>query len=219
MRRLLYWGLLLALAVVSAGCNAFIPADTSLISGTPCAPPCWQNLTPGVSTMADVERFVGGLRASEQERLETGTDPAGYKLFTWFGAKNGKTRLISVDEDRVKLILIAPDFDLNLGTVVDHFGPPESLFAIHGGYGHGGTYRLELYYPQQGLAFESRPGIEYLGEVRPDMSVYTIYYFASGDLANYFDGQGWTDDYVDAIMRYVQPWPGFGQIEVPMERP
>ena len=36
-------------------------ADTSLISGDPCAPPCWQNIVPGETSLADALRIVSAL--------------------------------------------------------------------------------------------------------------------------------------------------------------
>jgi len=36
-------------------------ADTSLITGEPCAPPCWQNIVPGETTLADALKIVAAL--------------------------------------------------------------------------------------------------------------------------------------------------------------
>jgi hypothetical protein len=37
------------------------PADTGLIEGEPCRPPCWMGITPGVTTMAEAETIVKDL--------------------------------------------------------------------------------------------------------------------------------------------------------------
>ncbi|HUW14593.1 MAG TPA: hypothetical protein VM537_33040, partial [Anaerolineae bacterium] len=38
------------------------PVDTSLLTGEPCEPPCWQGLTPGESTEEDVAEFMKATR-------------------------------------------------------------------------------------------------------------------------------------------------------------
>lgn len=35
--------------------------DTNLISGNPCGPPCWQNISPGTTDMADALEILNGL--------------------------------------------------------------------------------------------------------------------------------------------------------------
>ncbi|NIO00126.1 MAG: hypothetical protein GTN93_33480, partial [Anaerolineae bacterium] len=48
----------LLLLAASAGCRHSAPVDTSLLSGDPCEPPCWQGLVPGVSTEEEVNEFI-----------------------------------------------------------------------------------------------------------------------------------------------------------------
>ncbi len=47
--------LLLGLWMITlcAGCGEPPPLDTSLLTGDPCEPPCWQGLTPGVPSYED----------------------------------------------------------------------------------------------------------------------------------------------------------------------
>jgi hypothetical protein len=214
MGKLNYSGVLLLLVVLAACSNLGI-------GNTACAPPCWQNLTPGISTEAEVERFVKRLPPSEQETLRLNTFTPGRRLYGWIDADKKGGKGIDVVDGRVALIeLRPPEFDLRLGTVVERFGPPEFLFARIGCLGHGGCYRLELLYPQQGLAFESWPDMGNADKISPDMLVSAAFYFEPGSLEDYWiKGKGAPPENWAFDRRYIQPWPGFGPIVVPTEVP
>lgn len=211
MKRLLCCGGLLGLTVALLGCNPFVPADTSLISGTPCAPPCWQNLTPGVSTQADVEQFVNNdLLPGEQKTLIIPDPSDSRKIFTWLSARSRVPRWIVVMDDRVTLIDFVPDFSLDMGTVVEHFGPPELLDARSSRF-DGAYEEIWLYYPQKGLVFWCDLDMDEISDkIEPGMKVDRVKYFEPGDLANYLiKGEGWTRNGLDLLMRRLKPWPGF----------
>lgn len=201
----------LLLVVILSACNLLVPADASVISGIPCAPPCWQNLTPGESTLDDVYRFLNGLRKSEQKTIKMSSTDDGIAIFSWDSARNGGERRVYVNVNEKRLMLIEihhPEFDLRLGAVVDHFGPPDSMYAEVNNYADGSLYIIQIYYSDQGLVFESVPSVEDMGRIRSDMSVNTIYYFAPGDLANFFGP--WNADFATKhIVPNVRPWFGF----------
>ncbi len=220
MRKLNNSGLLLLLLVLAACSNLLAPADSGWVSHTPCTPSYWQNLMPGISTQADVEQFIKGLQKSEQETLEVYTLIPGRRSYSWRSAAHDReVETMHIVDDQVTLMGVRPlECDLRLGPVVDQLGPPELLYAKEGCFGHGGCYSLEVLYLQQGLAFESRPGIQNLGEIRPDMLVSAVYYFEPGSLENYWlKGRGMSAENLALDMRYIQPWSGFGEIVVPTE--
>ena len=46
--------------------------DSALVSGTPCAPPCWQNITPGQTSMEDALAIVTALEGVQVLQSDTG---------------------------------------------------------------------------------------------------------------------------------------------------
>lgn len=234
MRVILRWILrvllvlmLLLLLVIVVWYYVLWPADRSLLTWEPCAPPCWQNLTPGLSTEQDVMHYISNLPKMEQSRLTTYShysERCGVvQAYRWTGGRNGAFREIVVREGRVRLIEVAPDYNLRLGAVVDRFGPPEYMSADLGLGDDGSIYIIEVYYPQQGLTFELRPKVQDAGEIRPDMSIRTVSYSMPGDdllsyLLNWSSGCSQWEDIqkaVEAKMRFsIQRWQGFGKIEV-----
>lgn len=210
MRKLIYCTLLL---LSLSACKASSSADTSLFSDTHCSPPCWQNLTPGISTLTDVQQFLNGLQTNEQKTIKV-IGSKDEDVFGWVSAQSGGTRQVCVKAERLTMIeIIRPDVDLQLGMVVDYFGPPEYLYAA--AEAHGEIYVIHLYYPSQGIAFISLPKVKNMGDIKPDMLVDEIHYFVPGDLASYSSSRCWGADYITrSVIPNIQPWSGFGRVQV-----
>lgn len=108
-----------------------------------------------------------------------------------------------------------------LREIVDHFGPPEYYKAIHVIGIDAEGYLLDIYYPRQGLAFDVDATIQDIGFIKPEMKASDIQYFKEGDMYSYFanmtsceSGEEWISVSVDYEMKYIQPWQGFGAINV-----
>jgi hypothetical protein len=221
-QKLIAFGLVLTLGSIGLLYYDPPPADKSFMTDIPCAPPCWQNLTPEMSTRTDVESFIKDLSPSEKETLAgSGVMPpslwdffgGGRKMYSWTNRLE-VARRIEVEHNRVVFIVVGIDFVLPLETVVAHFGTPEYIFTQVTYYHHAGMfYELEVYYPHQGIVFRSVLDAQETGEVRPDMLADEVCFFAPGDLENYFKGAGYTSGYMDKHMRSIKPWPGFGRIQ------
>ena len=227
-------GSLLVLVVLASACyNPLVPPDKSILTGKPCAPPCYYYLVPGESTREDVERFVQTLRQSERRSLLI-TPSSGYgypqrSYFLWYGARGiiGSTIVNSVNlgkDGRIIDIEITPDFDLHLKAVVDKYGAPDSYIATYSTGDHPTSYRILVYYPQQGLMLALDPSPRYFPEIRADMRVDEITYFAPDDLENYVNARYYDDKepeasrkIVESIMSKVHLWIDYSVIEVTCE--
>jgi hypothetical protein len=68
---LLRVALVLPLLILTApvGCGESGSVDTSLLTGEPCKPPCWQGLVPGLSTEEEVDEFVRTSELVDQTTL------------------------------------------------------------------------------------------------------------------------------------------------------
>jgi len=184
-------------------------ADMSLRTLQPCAPPCWQGIIPGHSNTADVRRILPSLPFISPGSIEEFSNPQEHEIyFSWsYGA-------ILVVNDTVVHIDTQPGFRLELGEVVERFGPPERFFPRNVRGPHGSYYTISLYYPDKGLVFNTPnlPGLpldakEY--SVRPDFSVYSVDYLAPGTVEELIR-QLEPPSTVDFAIQNSLPWQGFG---------
>ncbi len=200
--------------------------DAGLLTGRPCTPPCWQNLTPGVSTTDDVERFLKNL----DPKKWPGRREKGYKsgcrwlrISDELGIEGNTIFDLYLDNGKLTFIMSSPPALPHLKEIVDRFGTPEYLQAVLAVGPDGQLYILEVYYPSQGLAFLVKPNQNKdVGYIKSGMLVDFIEYFPPGDLQSYFTakyscfvGQESASSYgQDIIKKYIQPWSGFGKVNV-----
>jgi len=120
---------------MSAGCGEPPPVDMSLLTGEPCEPPCWQGLTPGVSTEEEASQF---LRISElvdrttlyRSHLTLGTGAVvGVSMQWWSSANTSRTWREHPNEFIVKdgvlhEIAVFLDCNVTLGDLLTRYGSP-----------------------------------------------------------------------------------------------
>jgi hypothetical protein len=216
------WMILLPLT----GCTAnTVGIDSGLFTDEPCKAPCWNNLTPGVSTANDVDLFIQGLSREKWPARNTLVYQTGCKLVD-IADKPGTTVnafvRMNVDNDKLTFIQSVHDNMPNLRQIVDHLGPPEYYEAQHVIGPDGEFYMLSIYYPKQGVAFAVSVNFKDLGLIKPDMVVSDIQYFEPGDLHSYFwasyscalGQQGAESHSQREIPNFIQPWSGFGEVKV-----
>lgn len=152
--------------VGSTACDEGQPVDTSLLSGKPCEPPCWQGLTPGVSTEEEASEFV---RISElvdrtavyQSDLTLGTgEVVGVSMQWWSSANTARTwrehpNEFIVKDDVLQDIAVFLDYEVTLGDLLTRYGSPHrwevqwvSLDTL--------DIDVMLYYPTRGFTARVR---------------------------------------------------------------
>ena len=204
----------------------FHDLDSGLFTGKPCKAPCWQNLIPGKSTEADVDRFLNNLSTVDWPGR-------GYRVFNndgltcWYkdfadqvgGTVNEAVRF-NIENGTLTFIESINKPLINLGDLVRQIGSPEYFNAELVVGPDGSNYSVEVYYPSQGLAFIITPEQNDVGYVKPSMIVSTIQYFAPGSLLSYFTvkdscfiGQAKAIDMAKREITGVQPWSGFGIVK------
>ena len=116
--------------------------DTSLISGTPCAPPCWRNITPGRTSLAEAETL---LAASDSLEIAQ----AGSGAFA-FRHGDGPTccQIASQDGETVSSMLLQFAPGMTIGRVIAARGEPTHVF---GQPISDAEAILMLYFPEQNM--------------------------------------------------------------------
>jgi hypothetical protein len=133
--RLLWLGIL-ALVLVTAACSPppelrdnSLLHDTSLITGTPCSAPCWQNITPGQTKWSDALTVVQDNSTMDDPTLQN--DPNGSAVVAEWQEKGGQSccQMFSKDGSTVSIILLRTAPTMTLGQVIDKYGAPPYLLG------------------------------------------------------------------------------------------
>jgi hypothetical protein len=220
---------LLALAAPLVGCRATPqatpgprgPVDRSLLTGDPCEPPCWQGLTPRISTEAEVDEFLrtselvaqptihwGYLYngAGEPVALQASWRSAGYTVGEFY------LNSASVDDGLLRSIEIHLDYDATLEEVLERYGLPYKLWSRPAGT-HDPFALVNLYYPECGLSVQVEV-LRHDAELRPDSPVTEVCYFAPVTRERFLDeayelGIPMTGD----LENWLWDWQGYGPVD------
>lgn len=155
-------GILAVVAQILAGCRQPHDAkriDRSILTDDPCAPPCWNGITPGQTKGDEAHRLL----------VELGAEPYGgpWGYIRWpslrpsaRGLLRGANTLHSEVASPVDYIMVALEFDLTLEEVMAKYGPPENYQAVvTTGFAKGERHPiimdLVLNYSGCGLLFEA----------------------------------------------------------------
>jgi hypothetical protein len=194
--------------------EAEVSVDKSLLTGDPCAPPCWYHLTPGKSTEEDVLEILHDLPYANQDTIEVQSRAGfpGEKLIYWRSLASDKddsrTGTVALDDEgQILFISYSPDYPLSLGKMIELFDVPDKVFVLYLGYD---CYNVSLIWLNHGLC----AGIT-IGEsqqVLPDTLAENVGYFAPlSSPAEYLEINHLSQGYLN----YFQEWEGFEAIKVP----
>jgi hypothetical protein len=217
---LLCVGLLVGVGVST--CAERPPVDMSLLTGDPCEPPCWQGLTPGVSTLQEVNEFMRTTRFVGTGTIHRGTltrrgEVVGVSI-QWRSAAGvgGRSNSFHIEGGVLKDIIISPDYDLTLQRLFARYDPPEKYRAILQGFERQWVDVI-LFYPTHGFTVylalrPDEPALE------PDSKVESVWYFRAAPLERFVE-LGWEAGHLGTDPsewpELPRDWQGYGQVELP----
>ena len=213
-------------AIICAGCGPPPPLDTSLLTGEPCEPPCWQGLTPGESTLEEVNEWMRtsgfvntqSVSRSTHTRLTRGGDEVAGVSIWWCsraGLCRGRSNRFSTEGGVLDDITIRPDYPLTLERLFERYGPPEKYVA---NVPIGGPlyYDVTLYYPTHG--FTAHLVVSYRdGTLQPEFQVGEVWYFQAAPLERFLELRceaGYGGCSLERSLEFLRDWPGYGPIDL-----
>lgn len=144
----------LLILLAMASCSSRDPM-TSLLEGDPCAAPCWQGITPGITDQATALSILSDPEIAEQDSIETLTslsDPNRSRVsFRITG--DGGCRIGLVDRT-VKWIDISGGHQLTLGELLDNLGDPDLAYVEEWSQDTF-CYWIVLFYQERGILVKS----------------------------------------------------------------
>ena len=217
MRNLLILALILALICVAI---TFIPKglippytfDNSIVQGTPCKLPCWQDLSVGESSFEQVKQFLLQSNFVPNELVHISSSRI---YWAWSTSHRGT---FTFDHDVLTSMDIAPNFRFRVSDVFKFIGEPEAIRGQGSSIDQEPIIELDLYYPRQGIVIRTYFEIKDIHRITIPSDLKgasfevcqpsgTLYSFISKIYPN------WTGD-VDQIIdtEFSLGWPGFGAI-------
>jgi hypothetical protein len=234
---------LLCLILVGSGCNAVKSQDTTaqptlkphqglsppqptvidrgLLHGEPCNPPCWEGITPGISSKEDVVHIF--------DQLQLEGRIISYTLWNYRAEWASGATYVTFDGEHVGDLQIHYDylrgFDYRVKQIIERFGEPEAYavftdferdncpcdnwddFEI---YAHPSSSGYFLY-PSQGVTVLVKIPDGYTGCVCPEMKTAAFYYYQPRSLTNALQESnspafGWAD----WSGEHIVTWHGYG---------
>jgi hypothetical protein len=211
----------LVMLAISTACGEGPPVDTSLLTGEPCEPPCWQGLTAGVSTEYEVERFLATSALVERNSVYRGTIGRGGHTVgisvQWLsvravhGARS--TNSFDIEDGILSDMTMYLDAQVTLEELFGRYGPPEKYLAALSGI-HFTAVRVSLFYPEDG--FVGRVELpRHDASLRPDTRVASVWYFQSDPLDRFLE----LGREIGHFSASVEPealcdWEGYGPVEL-----
>ena len=199
-----------------------VPEDTSLLTGEPCEPPCWQGLTPGVSTEEEVQEFLRSSELVDQSCIFRGqvTRGSGEVVGTtiqWWSTANMSNvprqfgNDCTIEDGLLQHMTIWLDCEVTLEDLLQRYGAPAKFTAWREGVERS-YVKVSLFYPRDG--FEAILIIPHDDvQLRQDSEIVRVWYFRSASqLDEYLRlcreiGNLWSED-------TLQDWHGYGPIDL-----
>lgn len=109
--------------------NDTMLADTSLVSGEPCAAPCWRGITPGETSWEDALVILEG--SADLANIQTQAAPNSSAAQAIWGAIDGDAccQMVTNDGLVVNALLLQTAPVMTLGEVIEAHGEPTYLSA------------------------------------------------------------------------------------------
>src|SRR3989304_763375 len=149
------------LSIVFSGCVGYstpVPLlpDDSLVTGKPCSPPCWQNVTPGQSTWKDVSQFleVNPFVKGNYVSKATATINEAFTQFWWWineSQDSQRMNMFAIDKQgRLSAITLIPNTTITIQQIIQKYGVPALISAAASAPGRRrGVVFTALYVKQQ----------------------------------------------------------------------
>src|SRR5689334_8117047 len=144
--------LLILTGFVLASCQGSPVKNPSFFDNPVCPPPCWQNITPGVTTKEDALNIMSEIDFVDQPVVDPHYPNVGFDDEIQFTAYKSKNNYVAgwlyILEDHVVVIA----FNSNFGSIqhaIRLFGIPQNILLIPGSF----MDQVTLLNAQKGVAF------------------------------------------------------------------
>jgi hypothetical protein len=204
--------------LILVSCNMYpeMLSDRALLTGLPCDTPCWQNITPGITThtqaLAILENSPYILGGSIKQ---SGTQEQGGCLWEWRLPGRRQQPGLTWKNEVVNEISLGLTYQISVEQVVSKYGLPEALDITQGGVPEHPYWIIFLFYPKIGLQVTAYTS-EGNDSLEPSTNVGTVEFYTPTTLQNRIrDIYGISPEankLVSNINELMRPWRGYGPL-------
>jgi hypothetical protein len=189
-----------------------------LLTDAQCEPPCWFDIVPGSTTVAEALELLQSLPIpGEIKTAEPLYSPSSPRYSIWWNPEGRNSiynvLLLFLDEKVLAIRIGINPRQLPLENAIEIYGDPEHYKAIDTQTGYN-NLRVNLYFPSKGIWMELYPYHLDKGEpayIRPKNTVWNLYYYDPREAEAFFSAWFMGSDIVQIQKEWV-PWTGFGEI-------
>jgi hypothetical protein len=204
-----------------AGCGEPPPVDDSLLTCKPCEPPCWQGLTPGVSTEDELYEF---LRTSElvdqttlwiRDRTSGRGEVVGVGVHWWSTADTASVcrqwgNNVMTRDGVVQEIMVFLDSEVTLVDLSDRYGEPYR-WSVTWVAPDIPDLDVTLYYPDHGFAAQlTLPADDTW--LRPESTVDLVRYYVVVSPADFLELGPEAGYFYAYEADSLRDWQGYGMV-------
>lgn len=184
--------------------------DFGIVSQEPCGPPCFQGITPGVTTIEDA--YLNLLKAGapcrmSESRFEAGArvDSEDVECYSGKGYISIQSRHLSGQQDTdeakviVDSIMLKPPTKVTVGQLIARYGPPDAVREATFQDRPGNQSFMSFYFDEQQTYVEFPIQRAAAYTVAPDTAIESVSYRTAADY------QKVIDDRTDTLL-----WKGYG---------
>lgn len=173
-----------------------------ILTGIPCAPPCWQNITPGDSITADeIISLLGTIPGISGYRIRGGSIEWSWR---WYRS-NIHENTIYLNRQTLELIALKVDTKLTVEQILDKYGFPEATHIALTGLPEHQYVLVRLFYPLQGVVFAARLS-EQRPVLKPTTKIFEVQYTIPAESLS-----SWETAVADWLPTH-HLWPGYGNL-------
>lgn len=184
--------------------------DKSILTDTPCALPCWQGITPGITSADDaMDILVNSPYIKSGSIVQSGTTELGGCVWSWRGPSRRLSPGLSWKNGVVDTIKMGLTFDLSVQEVIDKFGYPEVIDSWQGGTPEHWYWIINLYYPTQGIEFVAYTS-EYSNDLKENTEVGAVLLYDSTTMREIMTRLEATDG--SLVWSGFSEWRGYGNV-------
>ena len=155
--------------------------DTSLVTGNPCAAPCFRGITPGETAWNEAVTILEDDRDFLDVQVQNAEDESQRVQVAWKQGENGNPccQMMSEDGETVRLTFLRTAPDMTLGEVIEAHGDPVYLA------GQEFTPEqaiISLVYPEVPMVVYAYVEGAETGELRATSEIIGVLYFIQEDM-------------------------------------
>jgi hypothetical protein len=206
--------ILLLIGLVLAGCGTS-GKHPSIFENPICEYPCWENITPGITTKDDALATLSKVDIVKQPIFDLRDTARGFSSelrFSLYDEKSSLSGSVLMMEDVVALIDFGTKLNLTLEQAIERFGTPQSILAFH-----SNLMWVTFVDPQKGIAFgyssAGHPDWVY-SEIRPEVEISEVMFFDPKQYQQILDS-GFLSYYLlnsEETKSKLRPWNGYGDL-------